>query len=209
MKTALIPLGALLALNLAFADDAALSAPASDDMDAAPAPASPPVGRYQVTEAGGYQVMVDTATGRVWRFSPRGRETLMTPVLYEHAEGEETALPDYEPEPTPRMKPRPPVSPEVASERLAAAKEFVNDTINEPIMTYASSLGEFPPNLASLQTNVRRDPRWSGPYLKQTIIDPWGNYYRYAYPGTHNKDTYDVWSLGPDGVESADDIGNW
>jgi general secretion pathway protein G len=31
----------------------------------------------------------------------------------------------------------------------------------------------------------------------------------YLYPGKHNPDAYDLWSLGPDGVESDDDIGNW
>ena len=40
-------------------------------------------------------------------------------------------------------------------------------------------------------------------------LDPWGNPYQYRYPGTHNPDKYDVWSWGPDGHESADDIGNW
>jgi general secretion pathway protein G len=29
-------------------------------------------------------------------------------------------------------------------------------------------------------------------------------------PGTHNPDSYDVWSLGPDGINGTqDDIGNW
>jgi general secretion pathway protein G len=40
-------------------------------------------------------------------------------------------------------------------------------------------------------------------------VDPWKNPYQYRYPGTKNTDGYDVFSFGPDGVESADDIGNW
>ena len=28
-------------------------------------------------------------------------------------------------------------------------------------------------------------------------------------PGTHNPYTFDLWSLGPDGVEGGDDIVNW
>ena len=32
----------------------------------------------------------------------------------------------------------------------------------------------------------------------------------YASPGTHNPDSYDLWSVGPDGADgTADDIGNW
>ena len=34
-------------------------------------------------------------------------------------------------------------------------------------------------------------------------LDPWGNPYQYACPGTHNPDSYDVWSLGPDGIGHA------
>jgi hypothetical protein len=55
--------------------------------------------------------------------------------------------------------------------------------------------------------------RWSGPYMKSTrnaFLDPWGNLYRYTHPGKRNPDTFDVWSIGPDGQDgTADDIGNW
>jgi general secretion pathway protein G len=54
---------------------------------------------------------------------------------------------------------------------------------------------------------------WDGPYLKSDTLpkDPWGNSYRYEYPGTHNKlDIPDIWSLGPDGEENTDDdIVSW
>ena len=46
-----------------------------------------------------------------------------------------------------------------------------------------------------------------GGYLDRLPIDPWGNPYQYLNPGTHG--TIDVYSLGPDGVPSDDDIGNW
>ncbi|MCE0484272.1 MAG: type II secretion system major pseudopilin GspG [Methylacidiphilales bacterium] len=40
--------------------------------------------------------------------------------------------------------------------------------------------------------------------------DPWGHLYQYTYPGKHNPDSYDVYSMGPDGIpDTADDIGNW
>jgi len=40
-------------------------------------------------------------------------------------------------------------------------------------------------------------------------VDPWGRELQYRYPGTHNTSAYDLFSLGPDGTESGDDITNW
>ena len=50
---------------------------------------------------------------------------------------------------------------------------------------------------------------WNGPYLEKKPIDPWGREYKYKCPGEHNPNDYDLYSLGKDGVESADDIKNW
>jgi len=49
------------------------------------------------------------------------------------------------------------------------------------------------------------------PYMEggRLPLDPWGRTYQYRCPGWMNPKGYDVWSLGPDGVVSADDIGNW
>lgn len=44
-------------------------------------------------------------------------------------------------------------------------------------------------------------------YLKKVPQDPWGNDYQYLSPGEHG--AIDIYSLGPDGVPSEDDIGNW
>ncbi|MBI4323253.1 MAG: type II secretion system major pseudopilin GspG [Candidatus Omnitrophica bacterium] len=50
---------------------------------------------------------------------------------------------------------------------------------------------------------------WKGPYLEQDPLDPWGKPYVYRRPGMHPPRDYDLSSLGPDGVESADDVKNW
>ncbi len=47
--------------------------------------------------------------------------------------------------------------------------------------------------------------RWKQ-LLTELKPDPWGNPYQYRNPGTKNKDGYDLFSFGPDGVESGDDI---
>ncbi|MFT5239863.1 MAG: general secretion pathway protein G [Candidatus Promineifilaceae bacterium] len=52
---------------------------------------------------------------------------------------------------------------------------------------------------------------WKGPYLEKVEKpkDPWREEYLYRYPGTHNTYGFDIWSLGPDGVEGSDDVQNW
>ena len=46
-----------------------------------------------------------------------------------------------------------------------------------------------------------------GGYVKKLNKDPWGQEYLYLFPGTHTD--LDLYSLGPDGQPSDDDIGNW
>ena len=53
---------------------------------------------------------------------------------------------------------------------------------------------------------------WAGPYIKATKTpdDPWGNPYRFSAQGKRNPESFDVWSVGPDGQDGTDDdIGNW
>jgi len=74
--------------------------------------------------------------------------------------------------------------------------------------------GRYPTNeegltaLVAAPMNVRQ---WQGPYLKRGVPnDPWGNPYVYRFPGQHNVNSYDLFSMGPDGREGGnDDIDNW
>ena len=50
--------------------------------------------------------------------------------------------------------------------------------------------------------------RWTQ-LLEEMPKDPWKRDFQYQYPARRSKADYDVYSLGPDGVESGDDIGNW
>ena len=50
--------------------------------------------------------------------------------------------------------------------------------------------------------------RWSQ-LLEEVPKDPWKHEFQYQYPAKRSKADYDVFSLGADGVESADDLGNW
>lgn len=90
------------------------------------------------------------------------------------------------------------------------ARLFVNTTIETPLTSYKIHMGSYPSNLQALMDAPESaSGRWRGPYAKELPIDPWQHPYQYRYPGTHNPKGYDFYSLGPDGVESADDIGNW
>ena len=45
---------------------------------------------------------------------------------------------------------------------------------------------------------------------RESPDDPWGDAYNYQQPGTHNPESYDLWSSGPDKEEgTTDDITNW
>ena len=96
------------------------------------------------------------------------------------------------------------------------AKLFVQDSIKVPLATYRMSMGSFPSTAEGLQALItppsNNADNWRGPYLTdgKLPLDPWGEPYQYRYPGTHNKNGYDVWSKGPDKQDgTSDDIGNW
>jgi len=95
----------------------------------------------------------------------------------------------------------------------SVAKTFVMGSAETPLMSYKLAIGRYPTTeegLQALVTSPNDSPRWKGPYLKQLPLDPWNNPYKYAFPGEHNKDSYDLWSVGPDGQDgTSDDIGNW
>ncbi len=56
---------------------------------------------------------------------------------------------------------------------------------------------------------------WNGPYLEKKKMpqDPWGRELKYQSPGTHNPQSYDLYTLGKDNTEGGNgadaDIGNW
>jgi len=65
--------------------------------------------------------------------------------------------------------------------------------------------------LAALVEEPTSDPKpqkWRQ-YMEEVPKDPWGNEYQYRVPATRSGKAYDLFSLGQDGVESEDDIGNW
>jgi general secretion pathway protein G len=86
-------------------------------------------------------------------------------------------------------------------------------TITTQLRTYEMQNLFLPSTAQGLEALVRRpssEPqpkRWR--QLMKKVVDPWGTVYQYKNPGVKNPDSFDVYSLGPDRVESDDDIGNW
>lgn len=98
----------------------------------------------------------------------------------------------------------------------SAAKLFVTQTLKTSLTTYRIHMGNYPSSSEGLQALVSapsaKADKWHGPYIEggRIPLDPWEEPYQYAYPGTRNKESYDLWSKGPDKQSgTADDIGNW
>ncbi|MBI5094902.1 MAG: type II secretion system protein GspG [Candidatus Hydrogenedentes bacterium] len=79
------------------------------------------------------------------------------------------------------------------------------------ILTYSSAL-----DLYALQNNDKYPPALKNlvggkkNYVKEIKKDPWGSDYVYVTPGKHHKDSYDIFSSGPDRQPGTpDDITNW
>jgi general secretion pathway protein G len=96
------------------------------------------------------------------------------------------------------------------------ARLFVNQGLKTALVTYRLNLGSYPTTDEGLQALITapsaKADRWRGPYIEGNKIplDPWSQPYMYRYPGVHNKDGYDLWSMGPDQKDQTDDdIGNW
>lgn len=97
--------------------------------------------------------------------------------------------------------------------RTEVARIFVNETMETPLLNYRIHMGQYPTTEQGLQALLTKPSEsatnWQGPYIRRITLDPWGNPYQYRRPGVHNPDSYDLWSWGPDGQASAQDIGNW
>jgi len=66
--------------------------------------------------------------------------------------------------------------------------------------------------LLELVQRPRDAKNWRGPYLEKKVVpkDAWGHDFIYECPGKHSPESYDIVSLGPDGIEGTeDDIANW
>ena len=91
---------------------------------------------------------------------------------------------------------------------------ILDKALGTQIQVYESRNLTPPTTEQGLQALVQRptsDPvpeKWTQ-LMEEVLKDPWGKQYQYKQPAERSKKGYDLYSLGPDGVDSEDDIGNW
>ncbi len=96
-----------------------------------------------------------------------------------------------------------------------AARGFTQRFGPEAIERFRLDTGRYPTSEEGLSVLLRvlgkEESHWKGPYLEGPSIpkDPWGRDYRYRAPCRKKGFAYEVFSLGPDGQISDDDIGNF
>lgn len=93
------------------------------------------------------------------------------------------------------------------AKRNRAKADIAN--ISVALGLYELDMGVYPSGLDALTASTGGSEDWQGPYLDNPPQDPWGKPYNYRAPGEHNPYKFDLWSLGRDGTESADDVTNW
>jgi general secretion pathway protein G len=104
----------------------------------------------------------------------------------------------------------------VEKARQDTAHAMIMGTLRNGLNLYEMDNGHYPSTELGLKALVEKPtgepaaPNWRS-YLevKMAPKDPWGHDYIYTSPGRHNTDSYDLSSMGRDGVESEDDIRNW
>lgn len=96
--------------------------------------------------------------------------------------------------------------------RFTAAKTDISN-LESMLDAFEVDCGRFPTNDEGLRVLVEQPANvqnWRGPYIKRGMPnDPWNNAYVYRFPGSHNPNGYDLYSMGPDGREGNDDVTNW
>ena len=95
----------------------------------------------------------------------------------------------------------------------STAQTYVTSSLSAPLLKYRIDTGSYPTTQEGLEALLtapaNKAAKWKGPYVDDLPDDPWGRAYQYRYPGTKDPTKFDLYSLGPDGTQSDDDIGNW
>ena len=105
--------------------------------------------------------------------------------------------------------------------KIMPSKEAMVTQIHQyesALRQYFLDSGVYPTTEQGLEALIVRPTKppaselWRGPYLSPAVVkkDPWYHDLIYTNPGTHNTNSYDLFSAGPDGIPGTkDDVGNW
>lgn len=108
-------------------------------------------------------------------------------------------------------------NPAIATTKKNSTTELRLSSVEIALDSFLLDVGRYPETYEGLSALVEKPNNvssqvWSGPYLRysHSLKDLWGRDYKYIYPGIHNKNSFDLFSLGRDGIEGTiDDINNW
>jgi general secretion pathway protein G len=95
--------------------------------------------------------------------------------------------------------------------RISTAKSDITN-IKNSLQLYKMKNIQYPSTDQGLDALVSKpsgdpEPKAWSKMLDKTPVDPWDNPYKYLSPGSHGD--IDIYSWGPDGRQSDDDIGSW
>ena len=95
--------------------------------------------------------------------------------------------------------------------RGSSPSAFAISGLRTALAAFEVDNGRYPTSTEGLNALVSRPPgleqTWLGPYIKSVPVDQWGSAYRYSIPDPKDSPSYDLHSVGPDGIDgTADDV---
>jgi general secretion pathway protein G len=139
-------------------------------------------------------------------------------VDHQPAQPESSQMPTDSYSEVPQEPAEPEPTAEELEEQIQTARLQIDErggTVVQKINLFRYHTRQYPSRLEDLLVEpnniARREAKWRGPYATpEELEDPWGNQLRYQMPGQWNDRGYDLWSVGPDGIDNTDDdIVNW
>src|SRR4030042_4925671 len=90
-----------------------------------------------------------------------------------------------------------------AKQDIAKARMVI---IEDSVQRFYIECGRYPDDSEGLEVLLvppaDLEEKWNGPYLKRSdLIDPWNNPYIYVSEGQYNPGSFDIISLGAEGME--------
>jgi general secretion pathway protein G len=98
-----------------------------------------------------------------------------------------------------------------------SVSQLFAERVGDLLEKFRRDVGRYPTSAEGLQVLIETPQsevdraKWRGPYIEVTAMpnDPWLRPYIYRYPSERSSKAFDLFSMGPDGTISSDDIGNW
>jgi len=95
--------------------------------------------------------------------------------------------------------------------QMVSQAEQAVSSLEVTVKRFQLDTGDYPRELDDLVRRPERIPDTSGnwPYVRDLPADPWGQSYRYAFPGKFNPEGFDVYSVHGNSRNPSRWIGNW